>query len=128
MVLSQTIILFALAISAHTLPHQQKHLHLSPRSNYGWIGNLANCTSEAEPFGPRPKIEGDCISFSPQGAFVGISWGSWPLDVSTLEIFESDDCTGDSWTNWVVGQDKNGPGSCFEVKDLERGVGSLKIV
>lgn len=57
---------------------------------------------------------------------MGISWGGWPIGINTLNVFESDDCSGGAFTVWKAPQNGGqGPGSCVDVGGFEERVGSV---
>ena len=93
---------------------------LDKRSSYGWLASYEsndwNC--KGKQIGLRPKIHSDCIPFAPLSDNVGISWGSWPLNVDGLNVYSDGNCkvfagkmiTDPGYYNRV------GPGSCVSVK------------
>lgn len=61
---------------------------------------------------------------------MGVSWGGWPIGVSTLRVFGSGDCSGAAFTSWSAPQDggAQGPGSCVDVRGYNESVGSVTSV
>lgn len=104
-----------------------KNNKLTRRAHYAWIGSYASqtCENEPEPDTPRPKLYSNCVPFSPSTDTVGVSWGSWPLGVGTLDVFESVDCSGSAFETWKAPRSVMGPGSCVDVGGVGRRIGSV---
>jgi len=114
-----------LSIRSHDAT-QQEAKTLAPRSHYGWIGSFDSNTCAGDPApGPRPKLYSNCVPFAPSTDTVGISWGGWPIGVSTLNVFESANCSGAPFTTWNAPQSMQGPGSCIDIGGLKERVGSV---
>lgn len=42
--------------------------------------------------GVRPKIKEGCVKFDPISNWVGINWGTYPLDFPSLNVYRDDRC------------------------------------
>ena len=114
-------------LSSHNSPSSpQSSDHLMRRAHYGWIGSFDTDTCSGDPIpGPRPKLNSNCVPFTPNTTTVGISWGGWPIGLSTLNVYESTNCSGAPFMTWNAPQNPQGPGSCIDVGGLETEVGSV---
>lgn len=88
-------------------------------SEYGWIGSFDSAACSGDPISdPRPKLHANCVPFTPSTETIGIFWGGWPLAISTLHVYASNDCSGTAIESWQAPQTSVGPGSCIAVSSL----------
>ena len=97
-------------------------------SHYGWAGFFASNTCEGSPVGDRPKFNDQaCRSVTPAADNLGISWGSWPLGLSSLTLYQDDACkqqVGYISHSEVAGD--LGPGSCVSISQYGGHIGSIQ--
>ena len=96
-------------------------------SHYGWAGFFVSDTCEGSPAaGDRPKFDDQaCRPVGPAADNLGISWGSWPLGLSSLTLYQDNACKEQVA---VISQDKFsglGPGTCISLKQY-RPIGSIQ--
>lgn len=100
------------------------------RSNYGWIGSFEKGDCSGDHHKNRPKLDNnDCIPFTPDTDFVGVSWGSWPLTVSAFDAFTDQGCKNFATKTIKKPNFDNakGPGSCYQVSKLGGHWGSIRL-
>lgn len=96
-------------------------------AHYGWAGFFESNTCEGLPTGDRPKFNDQaCRPVTPAADNLGISWGSWPLDLSSLTLFQDDACNeqvGEISRGEISGE--LGPGTCVSLSRYGH-VGSMQ--
>ena len=98
-------------------------------SHYGWAGFFASDICEGEPVGDRPKFNDQaCREVTPAADNLGISWGSWPLGLSSLTLYEDGECkqqVGHISSSQVSGGE-HGPGTCVDISQYGGHIGSVQ--
>lgn len=99
-------------------------------SHYGWVGSFDNSDCKGKPQGNRPKVDtGNCIKFTPETNFVGVYWGTWPLDFVSFDVYTDENCQNPVRNDPIVESDYSkvkGPGSCIPVSVVGARWGSFK--
>ena len=94
-------------------------------SHYGWAGFFESSECQGPPVGDRPKFDDQaCRPVTPAADYLGISWGSWPLGLSSLQLYRDSACkvpaeTIDRADNTI------GPGDCMGMDQVGQ-IGSMK--
>ncbi|KAL8784412.1 MAG: hypothetical protein Q9195_009057 [Heterodermia aff. obscurata] len=97
-------------------------------SHYGWAGFFVSNTCDGSPVGDRPKFNDQaCRPVTPAADNLGISWGSWPLGLDSLTLFQDDACkqqVGEVSQSQLSGE--VGPGSCVSIGQYGGKIGSMQ--